>query len=263
MNRWKPLVILAILLSGCAAQQQRVEQERSVLIQFNESQVMVVTGDLNQPYKVLGQINYTEAVSGEAIDTDHINARLRRMAIDRYHDQVDAIIHVASATDSSDGFAVSGEAVEINGPCSFCRHAEVVAVAKTAEADRAIAVPGGDLSGVWTGSFTLGCVPPRAGPHCLVRQDISFTFVQQKAKVSGFYNCSLKNHPCVAHQYGGRIVRVESIPRGLLINVRMDDGASCSFGAFSQRDNEMKGGCICSEVWGQTEKGWWHVLRAY
>ena len=58
-----------------------------MVIQFNESQVMVVTGDLDQPYMVLGQINYTEPVSGEAIDTDHINARLRRMAIDHYQDR--------------------------------------------------------------------------------------------------------------------------------------------------------------------------------
>ena len=47
-----------------------------MVIQFNESQMMVVTGDLDQSYKILGQINYTEPVSGEAIDTDHINARL-------------------------------------------------------------------------------------------------------------------------------------------------------------------------------------------
>jgi hypothetical protein len=37
-----------------------------------------------------------------------------------------------------------------------------------------------DLTGVWTGSLTLGCVPPRASPHCLIRQDISFTFVPKK-----------------------------------------------------------------------------------
>jgi hypothetical protein len=49
LNRWKALVIIAILLDGCAAQQQKVEQERKIIIQFNESQVMVVTGDLDQP----------------------------------------------------------------------------------------------------------------------------------------------------------------------------------------------------------------------
>ena len=100
-----------------------------MVIQSNESQMMVVTGDPNQSYKILGQINYTEPISGEAIDTNHINARLRRMAIDRYQDQVDEIIHVASTTNSSGGFEVSGEAVEIKGPCSFCRHKELVEVA--------------------------------------------------------------------------------------------------------------------------------------
>src|SRR5258708_33172113 len=63
LNRWKALVIIAILLGGCAAQQQKVEQERKLVIQFNESQVMVVTGDLDQPHMGLGQINYTEPVS--------------------------------------------------------------------------------------------------------------------------------------------------------------------------------------------------------
>ena len=47
LNRWKALVIIAILLGGCAAQQQKVEPERKMVIQFNESQVMVVTGDLD------------------------------------------------------------------------------------------------------------------------------------------------------------------------------------------------------------------------
>ena len=151
MNLWKSLVIIAILLGGCAAQQQRVEQERKMVTQFDESQVMVVTGDHDQSYKILGQINYTEPVSGEAIDTEHINARLRRMAIDRYQDQVDAIINVASTTNSSDGFELSGEAVEIKGLCSFCRHKELVEVAND-EANRSIAAPGGDLTGVWTGN---------------------------------------------------------------------------------------------------------------
>ena len=69
------------------------------------------------------------------------------MAIDRYQDQVDAIIHVASTTDSSGGFEVSGEAVEIKGPCSFCRHKELVEVAND-EANRSIAAPGGDVMSI-------------------------------------------------------------------------------------------------------------------
>ena len=261
MKRWRPLVIIAILFGGCAAQQQKVEQERRVVVRFNESQVMVVTGDLDQPYKVLGQINYTEPVSGETIDIDHINARLRRMAIDRYQDQVDAIVQVASATDSSGGFDVSGEAVEINGPCSFCRHKELVEVSGADEADRSIASPGDDLTGVWAGNLAFGCQSARA--RCLKRQDISFTFFQQKTSVRGFYQCSSKDHPCVTHQYGGRIVSVESTPRGLLIKVKMDDGASCRFGTLTQERDEMRGVSICNELVGKPDRGWWQVRRAY
>jgi hypothetical protein len=48
-------------------------------------------------------------------------------------------------------------------------------VACTAAAHRAPA-PIGDLTGVWLGNFTVGCVPPLASPRCLNRQDISFNF---------------------------------------------------------------------------------------
>jgi hypothetical protein len=119
------------------------------------------------------------------------------------------------------------------------------------------------LSGVWNGSLTLGCVPPRASPRCLIRQDISFTFLQDETAVSGFYQCSSKDHPCVVRQHGGRVTGVDTTPHALLIKVRMDDGSSCTFGAFVQGKDEMKGGCMCFEVWGQTEKGWWRVQHAY
>jgi len=234
-----------------------------MVLQFNESQMMVVTGELAQSYKILGQINYTDPVSGETIDTNHINARLRRMAIDRYRDQVDAIIHVASTTNSSGGFEVSGEAVEIKGPCSFCRHKESVDVADDETTNRSTAPPGGDLTGVWIGNFTVGCVPPLASPKCLRREDISFTFVQHDSTVTGFYQCSFRDHPCISQQHGGRVMRVDPTPHMPLIKVRMDDGASCTFGVTAHKEHEMSGGCICFEVWGQPRKGWWHVKRNY
>jgi len=69
--------------------------------------------------------------------------------------------------------------------------------------------------------------------------------------------------PCIPRQHGGRVTHVESTPHALLIKVRMDDGASCMFGAVTQKHNEMTGGCICDEVWGKPEKGWWRIQRAY
>lgn len=71
-----------------------------------------------------------------------------------------------------------------------------------------VAAPGGGMTGVWIGNLTLGCVSRSA--RCLNRQDISFTFVQHETSLSGFYQCSFKNHPCMAHQHGGRVTHVES-----------------------------------------------------
>jgi hypothetical protein len=68
-----------------------------------------------------------------------------------------------------------------------------------------------------------------AAPHCLVRQDISFTFVQHEATVSGFYRRSFKDHPCIAHQHGGRVTRIDNTRHVLLIKVRMDDGVELHF----------------------------------
>ena len=73
----------------------------------------------------------------------------------------------------------------------LCAGIVAALVGCTAAVQRAPA-PSSDLTGVWIGNFTLGCVPPLASPHCLIRQDISFTFVQHQATVSGFYRCSFK-----------------------------------------------------------------------
>jgi hypothetical protein len=45
---------------------------------------------------------------------------------------------------------------------------------------------GGDLTGVWIGKLTVDYVHGQAG---LVRQDISFTLLQQQFAISGFYRC--------------------------------------------------------------------------
>jgi hypothetical protein len=64
----------------------------------------------------------------------------------------------------------------------------------TAAAQRAPA-PSSNLTGVWIGNFTLGCVPPRAGPHCLVRQDISFTSFSMKPPLVGSTDARLRTIP--------------------------------------------------------------------
>ena len=71
----------------------------------------------------------------------------------------------ACSSDVTGGFEISGEAVEIKGPCSFCRHKELIEVSKLDEADRPITALSGDLTGVWTGNLTFSCVSARS--RCL------------------------------------------------------------------------------------------------
>jgi hypothetical protein len=54
-------------------------------------------------------------------------------------------------------------------------------------------------------------------------------FVQHEATVSGFYRRSFKDHPCIAHQHGGRVTRIDNTRHVLLIKVRMDDGVELHF----------------------------------
>ncbi|MGH7915171.1 MAG: hypothetical protein ACREPW_11080 [Candidatus Binataceae bacterium] len=142
--------MVALAMPGCvAAQQNRQEMLHKTVVALNKSQVLVMTGDLSQPHQMLGEIKYSEPFSGAAIDTDHINEKLRHFAIDQYQDRVDAITHVTTGT-SVDGrnFLVSGEAVEVIGPCTFCRHKEVVVERPNPE-HREIPAPKFEIGDTW------------------------------------------------------------------------------------------------------------------
>lgn len=116
------------LVAACQAlvQQQaaKEEAEHKTDVALDHIRLMVYTSDLSQPYEKLGELNYIDPLNGETIDTDHINEKLREMAIARWGQQVDAIIHVTTKVGGTDTatIAVSGEAVRIKGNCSGCRH---------------------------------------------------------------------------------------------------------------------------------------------
>jgi hypothetical protein len=149
---WSRIILLLSvalsLITGCAEQQQKEEAMRQRIVILNESQVMVLTGEIDLPHKQLGEISYSEPLSGAAIDTTHINDRLRRIAIDKYQDSVDAIVHVNTSTDSNGMFNVSGQAVEVEGPCEFCRHKEIIEVANPE--DRKVPAPTYQVGDTWT-----------------------------------------------------------------------------------------------------------------
>jgi hypothetical protein len=116
------------LMVGCQAvvqqYQANVEAEHRVAVEQDHLRLMVYTSDLGVPYEKLGNLSYTDPLNGETIDTDHINEKLRQMAIARWGQQVDAIIHVTTKVGGADTatISVTGEAVRLKGPCSGCRH---------------------------------------------------------------------------------------------------------------------------------------------
>ena len=161
LHGWRTLPALAILAiatlamaaaaPGCMQEERnRQEMMHQRIVTLNRADVMVMTGDMSEPHQTLGEIKYSEPFSGAAIETDHINEKLRTLAIDQYQDRVDAIIHVATGA-SSDGtdFVVSGQAVEVMGPCTFCRHKEVVVVDRPNPEHREIATPKLEVGDTW------------------------------------------------------------------------------------------------------------------
>ncbi len=150
-NPWKALLLLAFAMPGCvAAEQHRQEVMHQTMVTLNRANVMVMTGDLAEPHQPLGEIKYSEPFSGAAIETDHINEKLRSLAIDQYQDRVDAIINVTnSASDDGKTFNVSGQAVEVVGPCTYCRHKQVTVVDRPNPAQREIAAPKVEVGDTW------------------------------------------------------------------------------------------------------------------
>jgi hypothetical protein len=150
-----PMLVMAMLALATAAgcvQQERNRQEmiHQTTVTLNKSQLMVMTGDLPEFHQTLGEIKYSEPFSGAAIETDHINEKLRNLAIDQYQDRVDAITHVATgASDDGKAFVVSGQAVEVVGPCTFCRHKELVVVDRPNPEHREIAAPKFEVGDTW------------------------------------------------------------------------------------------------------------------
>ena len=146
------MAMLAMVAAPGCVQEERNRQEmmHQRIVTLNRAELMVMTGDMSEPHQTLGEIKYSEPFSGAAIETDHINEKLRTLAIDQYQDRVDAIIHVTNGA-SADGrdFVVSGQAVEVVGPCTFCRHKEVVVVDRPNPEHREIPTPKLEVGDTW------------------------------------------------------------------------------------------------------------------
>ncbi|HLW72182.1 MAG TPA: hypothetical protein VKS22_16350 [Candidatus Binataceae bacterium] len=134
---WQAAIALILTIAcGCSTDNSadhfsyvppQTEQEKEIKatdVALDRDRIMVQSGNLALPYQQLGPLAYTEPFSPRAIDEDHIDDRLRTMAIAKWGNDVDAIVGVKTAL-SRDAreVNVSAEVVKVTGDCSFCRHA--------------------------------------------------------------------------------------------------------------------------------------------
>ena len=116
-----------LCMAACQAAIQHQQEQKAIAMKLNTTmdrqRVLMSTGDLSNPHEKLGDLSYTEPLNSDNIDTTHINEKLRHMAIDKWGNQVDALIFVKS-TPSADASMITAScmAVRVIGDCDFCRH---------------------------------------------------------------------------------------------------------------------------------------------
>jgi hypothetical protein len=91
---------------------------------LDRQRILMSTGGLDDPYDKLGDLSYSEPFSPDAIDSTHINEKLRDLALAKWGRQVDAIVHITTKVGSdASTLTVSAAAVRIKSDsCSYCRH---------------------------------------------------------------------------------------------------------------------------------------------
>lgn len=126
---WK-LAAIALALNLCAcgaieAQRQAQEAKKQEFVhRVDTAHVWVTTGTpaAGKPYTVLGDLSYTEPFTPDAIDSAKMQDRLKKMALDKWPDTVDAVIKEDSQV-SADGSQVTVTAQAIQYESSVDRNA--------------------------------------------------------------------------------------------------------------------------------------------
>jgi len=121
-------VCISLAICGCAAveaQRQAEEQKKQEFVtRVDTAHVWVTTGGApaGKPYTKLGDLSYTEPFTPDAIDAAKMESRLKKMALEKYPDTVDAIIKEDSEV-SADGSTVTVKAEAIQYESSVDRNA--------------------------------------------------------------------------------------------------------------------------------------------
>ncbi len=123
MRSSKILTLLAIGLalgsSGCAAveaaRSAQVEKQKAFEHRVDTAHIWVTTGapPAGKSYSTLGELSYTEQFSPDAIDEARISDKLKKMALEKWPDMIDAIVN-ENQTVSADGsqITVTGKAIQ-------------------------------------------------------------------------------------------------------------------------------------------------------
>jgi hypothetical protein len=117
------LLVIGLVLesSGCAAvdaaRSERVEKQMAFEHRVDTAHVWVTTGapPAGKPYSTLGELSYTEPFSPEAIDEAKIGDKLKKIALEKWPDMIDAIVN-ENQTVSTDGsqITVTGKAIQFD-----------------------------------------------------------------------------------------------------------------------------------------------------
>jgi hypothetical protein len=124
--RWAATLLIVMAAANfCACSllmaDRKAEEEhhRQMVKTMDTAHIFVTTGDLPKtkpkPYRVLGNLRYTEPFSPDTIDKDRIERKLKAMALATYPNEADAVIKVKSDVDFSgpkDTVVVSGEVIQ-------------------------------------------------------------------------------------------------------------------------------------------------------
>lgn len=170
------LVALVTTMLGCAARSPQAHQQSAQTRQAPQAaqqtrspnRFIYVTGQglPGACYEDLGKLKFTEPYTDAAIDPDSSNAakRLRKLALERYPNRVDAVIGVRSKENDVGTFVtITGEAVELHkSETVTCVMRKVPGALDTAAATAAGGMVGTLAGGLTTGS-TTGAMGGAAG----------------------------------------------------------------------------------------------------
>jgi hypothetical protein len=115
--------LVAMTFCGCAAvladRKTQDEKHEQVVHRMDTAHVFVTTGDFpkSKPYKILGDLKYSAPFSTVAIDTAQIESTLKAMALEKYHDDADAVIKANGDVDCSGRTVmviVTGEVIQFD-----------------------------------------------------------------------------------------------------------------------------------------------------